>query len=86
MADAEQSAEELPRPFADGMDPGRRICWVDAQMASTHLVMAFGALIPSGTIRVWATRGNITRRERGQYRYDLEEVVEYARARGLFDT
>ncbi len=76
---------DLPRPFAAGMDPSRRIVWVDSMMASVHLVNRYGALVPPGTIRVWGLRGHITRRDTKTepYRYDLGEIEEYARARGL---
>lgn len=85
MATEAPRPEPLPRPFADGMAAGRRIVRVDSQMASVHLVMAYGALIPAGTIRQWANRGHITRAARGEFRYDLEEIVGYAYARGLLD-
>lgn len=61
----------------------QRPVYVDAAMASVHLLWAYGVQVPPATIRQWAKRDHITRLPRGQYRYELNEVVTYARERGL---
>lgn len=52
-------------------------------MASVHLLWTFDAMIPASTIRTWGERGYITRQSRGKLRYDLDEVIDYAREKGL---
>lgn len=64
--------------------PERRI-YVDATMASVHLLWTYNVMITSVTIRQWGARGSVTRQPRGQYRYDLQEVIDYARSKGLLE-
>lgn len=52
-------------------------------MASVHLLWAYNARVTPEQIRQWGARGFVSRKPRGRYRYDLREVVEYARRRGL---
>ncbi len=59
--------------------------YVDAAMASVHLVMAYGARVTPQQIRQWGTRGLVSRRPCGRFRYDLEEVEAYAMERGLLN-
>ncbi len=61
-----------------------RAVFVDASMASVHLVMAHGVLVSPSTIRTWGDRGHISRLPAGKMRYELHEVVAHARAVGLF--
>lgn len=62
-----------------------RPVYVDAMMASVHLLWAHNARIEPDTIRQWGARGQVSRQPRGRYRYELHEVVEHARRRGLLD-
>lgn len=65
----------------------RRIVWVDTAMASVHLLWAYGMQVPPATIRQWAQRDpeRIQRLPRGKYRYDLQQVVDYALERATDD-
>ncbi|HEY9418076.1 MAG TPA: hypothetical protein VIQ30_25230 [Pseudonocardia sp.] len=65
------------------MTASRRRVYVDATMASVHLLWTFDALIPASTIRTWGERGHVTRLPRGKCRYDLDDVIEHARRMGL---
>lgn len=58
---------------------------VDASMASVWLIQTYGALVSPATIRKWGERGEVSRKPRGAFRYDLAEVVAHARRRGLLD-
>lgn len=57
--------------------------YVDAMMASVHLMMAYGAHVTPEQIRQWGKRNQVSRLPRGRYRYDLAEVEAYARDRDL---
>lgn len=57
--------------------------YVDATMASVHLLWAHNARVPASTIRTWGERGIVSRLPRGRMRYDLHEVVAHAEAAGL---
>lgn len=65
--------------------PQRRI-YVDASMASVHLLWTYDVQVSAATIRSWGNRGLVSRRPRGDYRYDLQEVIDFARGRGLIDS
>lgn len=60
-----------------------RLVLVDSVAAAWHLQRAYQLDIQPGTIRVWAHRGYIQVHKDGRYRYNLLEIVEYARERGL---
>jgi hypothetical protein len=62
--------------------PRRRV-YVDASMASVHLLWTFDARVSPSTIRTWGERGQVSRLPRGRFRYDLDEVIEHARRMGL---
>lgn len=62
--------------------PQRRI-YVDATMASVHLLWTYEAMVTPDAIRQWGTRGLVARQPAGKYRYDLQEVIDYAREHGL---
>ena len=60
-----------------------RVILVDALMASIHIQRSFHITIKPATIRQWAARGHIRNYHGGARRYDLREVIEHARSRGL---
>lgn len=61
----------------------RRTIYVDASMASVHLLWTFDALVPASTIRTWGERYPGIRSGAGRYRYDLQAVEDHARRQGL---
>lgn len=57
--------------------------WVDASMASVHLLWHYNVQVPPATVRQWGRRYPGIRRDAGEYRYSLEEVVAHARRSGV---
>jgi predicted site-specific integrase-resolvase len=57
---------------------------VTAELAAYHL-SRLGVGVSGATIRQWARRGHIRVHRGGYTRYDLREVEEFARQRGLLD-
>lgn len=55
---------------------------VTAELAAMHL-QRMGVRVNAGTIRQWARRGHIQVHRGGWSRYDLREIEEHARQRGL---
>lgn len=62
---------------------GQRPIYVDASMASIHLLWAHNVRVAPSTIRTWGERGCVSRLPRGKMRYDLHEVVAHAETLGL---
>lgn len=61
--------------------------WVSADLAALYLSWQTGRLVKAGTIRQWAFRNHIsTSPDRRREPYDLEEIVAYARSRGLIES
>lgn len=58
------------------------ITWVDASMASVHLLWRYDAQVPPATIRQWGHRYPGIRRDEGRYHYNLEEIIQQARRSG----
>ncbi len=58
---------------------------VNATDATIHLRRAYGVRLSPATIRKWAARHHITTHGLGRERYDLREIIEHARSRGLLD-
>jgi hypothetical protein len=61
----------------------RRRHLINASDAATHLRRAYGVRLSPATIRQWAARGHIGSHSLKRERYDLREIVEHARERGL---
>lgn len=56
---------------------------INATDAVIHLRRAYGLRLSPATIRQWAARKHIGTHSLRRERYDLREVVEHARSRGL---
>lgn len=61
----------------------RRRHLINARDAVTHLRRAYGLRLSPATIRQWAARDHIGSHSFRRERYDLREIVEHARERGL---
>lgn len=59
---------------------------VNASDAATYLRRDHGVRIAPATVRNWARRKRIRTHGLGRDRYDLREVVEYAKARAALET
>lgn len=51
--------------------------YVDAMMASVHLLLAHGLRVSPEQIRQWGQRDKLSRLPTGRYRYNLLEVEEF---------
>lgn len=60
-----------------------RPIYVDATMASVHLLWTYNARVAPSTIRTWGERGTVSRLPSGKMRYELNEVVAHAESLGL---
>jgi predicted site-specific integrase-resolvase len=58
---------------------------VTAELAAYHLHRLGVRRISGATIRQWARRGHIRVHRGGYARYDLREIEEHARQKGLLD-
>lgn len=58
------------------------ITWVDASMASVHLLWRYDAQVTPARIRKWGERHPELRRDEGRYRFNLEEIIRHARRTG----
>jgi len=56
---------------------------VDSVAAALHVRRAYGVVVKPGTIRLWAARGHIQRHTGTRYHFDLWDIEEYLRTRGL---
>jgi hypothetical protein len=56
---------------------------VNATDATIHLRRAHGVRLSPATIRQWAARKHIGSHSLRRERYDLREIVEHAKTRGL---
>jgi hypothetical protein len=72
-------AGQLPRTRYN--DRGRQL--VNSSDASTFFRRYFHVRVAPATIRQWVTRKHIGSYGKGRERYDLREIVEYARRTGI---
>lgn len=76
-------ADVDPKDFERGKRRSGRHTPVNASDVALYVRKAYGVELKPATIRQWATRRRIATYGNRRERYDLREVVEYAKRRNI---